>query len=128
MLIGEVARRAGVSRDTVRLYTRLGLVDHTLRDAGSRRYAEYEDGAVDLILGIKVAQSLGFTLAELGPIAASYTGGSLDAGEQARLLRGKLADVEEKRRRLVRLSRFLREKIARLEEEACPPPAAQAAP
>ena len=67
MLIGEVAREAGVSRDTVRLYTRLGLVACTPRRAGSRLYADYDASAVELVKGIKTAQSIGFTLSEMGP-------------------------------------------------------------
>ncbi|HEX3964846.1 MAG TPA: MerR family transcriptional regulator [Trebonia sp.] len=70
MLISEVAAKAGVSRDAVRLYTRLGLVTCTSRQAGSRLYADYDDSAVELIKGIKIAQSIGFTLSELAPIAA----------------------------------------------------------
>jgi MerR family transcriptional regulator, copper efflux regulator len=66
MLIGEVARQAGVSRDAVRLYTRLGLVPCQSRQAGSRLYADYDDSAVTLVQGIKIAQSIGFTLSELG--------------------------------------------------------------
>jgi DNA-binding transcriptional MerR regulator len=58
VLIGEAARRAGVSRDTVRLYTRLGLVACTPRPAGSRAYANYDQDAVELIKNIKVAQSI----------------------------------------------------------------------
>jgi MerR family copper efflux transcriptional regulator len=53
MLISEAARRAGVSRDTVRLYTRLGLVTCAMRPAGSRTYAEYDDATVELIQNIK---------------------------------------------------------------------------
>ena len=38
MLIGEAARKAGASRDTVRPYIRLGLVTCTPRAAGTRVY------------------------------------------------------------------------------------------
>ena len=65
MLISEAARRAGVSRDTVRLYTRLGLVACTPRPAGSREYADYSQDAVELIQNIKVAQSIGFSPSEM---------------------------------------------------------------
>lgn len=111
MLIGEVARRAGVSRDTVRLYTRLGLVSCSLRRAGSRSYADYDDDAPELITNIKVAQSLGFSLSELGPIAAAYVAGRLDADQQRRLLQAKLTEVEDKRRQLAQVAKFLRSKL-----------------
>lgn len=114
MLIGEVARQAGVSRDTVRLYTRLGLVACSQRSAGSRSYAEYDDAAAELITNIKIAQSLGFSLSELGPIAAAYAAGRLDADKQRILLQSKLTEIEEKRAQLAKVARFIRSKLKEL--------------
>ena len=111
MLISEVARKAGVSRDTVRLYTRLGLVACTSRQAGSRFYADYDDSEVELVKGIKIAQSIGFTLSELGPIAAAYVAGSLDDSRQREFLAAKLVEIEEKRRQLGEVADFLRAKL-----------------
>jgi MerR family copper efflux transcriptional regulator len=111
MLIGEVARQAGVTRDTVRLYTRLGLVPCSARPAGSRSYAEYDENAVELIKGVKIAQSIGFTLSELRPIAAAYVAGSLDDAQQREWLAAKLDEVEGKRQQLSQMSDFLRAKL-----------------
>jgi DNA-binding transcriptional MerR regulator len=111
MLIGEAARQAGVSRDTVRLYTRLGLVSCTSRQAGSRLYADYDGSMVELIKGIKIAQSIGFTLSELGPIAAAYVAGSLGDDRQRSLLAAKLDQIEDKRRQLDEMAGFLRAKL-----------------
>jgi MerR family transcriptional regulator, copper efflux regulator len=111
MLIGEVAREAGVSRDAVRLYTRLGLVRCTARQAGSRLYADYDASAIELVKGIKIAQSIGFTLSELGPIAAAYVAGSLDDARQRELLAAKLAQIEDKQQQLGEMSEFLRAKL-----------------
>ena len=114
MLIGEAARQAGVSRDTVRLYTRLGLVGCTSRSAGSRAYADYDKDAVELIKNIKVAQSIGFSLSELVPIAAAYVAGRLDDDEQRLLLAAKLAEIEERQRKLGQMADFLRSKLSDL--------------
>jgi MerR family copper efflux transcriptional regulator len=114
VLINEAARRAGVTRDTVRLYTRLGLVHCRTRDAGSRQYADYDDDAVELIMNIKIAQSIGFTLAELRPIADEYLAGTLDPDKQRALLETKLVEIAEKRRRLDEMADFLHRKIAQL--------------
>jgi MerR family transcriptional regulator, copper efflux regulator len=111
MLIGQVARQAGVSRDAVRLYTRLGLVPCQSRQAGSRLYADYDESAVTLVKGIKIAQSIGFTLSELGPIAAAYTVGSLDDSQQRKLLAAKLDQIDDKRRQLGQLSESLHAKL-----------------
>jgi DNA-binding transcriptional MerR regulator len=92
----------------VRLYTRLGLVSCASRQAGSRVYADYDPSAVELIKGIKVAQSMGFTLSELGPMAAAYVAGSLDDTRQRELLAAKLDEIEDKRRQLAQMSEFIR--------------------
>jgi MerR family copper efflux transcriptional regulator len=129
VLISEAARRAGVSRDTVRLYTRLGLVACGQRQAGSRAYADYDEDSVELIRNIKVAQSIGFSLSELLPIATLYVAGQLDEDSQRALLEAKLADVEERQRKLAQMSDFLRAKLAHLEacQEAADKPEALAA-
>jgi MerR family transcriptional regulator, copper efflux regulator len=114
MLIGEVAHEAGVTRDAVRLYTRLGLVRCTQRQAGSRSYADYDESAVELVKGIKIAQSIGFTLSELGPIAAAYTDGSLDDAREAELLAAKLDEIDKRQRQLAQMQEFLRAKLKNL--------------
>jgi MerR family copper efflux transcriptional regulator len=114
VLIGEAARRAGVSRDTVRLYSRLGLVPCTSRSAGSRAYADYDEDAVELIKNIKVAQSIGFSLAELVPIAAAYVAGRLDDGDQRRFLKAKLAEIEDRQLKLAQMAGYLRSKLSDL--------------
>jgi MerR family transcriptional regulator, copper efflux regulator len=118
MLIGEVARQAGVTRDAVRLYTRLGLVSCTPRQAGSRVYADYDASVVELIKGIKIVQSIGFTLAEIGPIAAAYVDGSLDDARERELLGAKLEEIEERQQQLAEMSKFLRAKLKDL-KSAC---------
>jgi len=126
MLISEVASRAGVSRDTVRLYTRLGLVTSGTRPAGSRMYADYDQDAVELIKNIKIAQSIGFSLAELVPIAAVYVSGQLDAGKQRALLKDKLTELDERQQKIERMSEFLRSKLDDLQASDLPETLAQA--
>lgn len=106
-----MARRAGVSRDTVRHYTRLGLVVCTQRRAGSRLYADYGEDAAELIKNIKIAQAIGFSLSELRPIAADFVAGRLDQDRQRALLETKLTEIEDKRRQLGQVAKFLRAKL-----------------
>jgi MerR family transcriptional regulator, copper efflux regulator len=116
VLISEAAHRAGVSRDTVRLYTRLGLVTCGQRAAGSRVYADYDQDSVELIKNIKIAQSIGFSLSELLPIASEYVAGNLDEDKQRAFLEAKLADIEDRQRRLSQMSEFLRSKLSDLRQ------------
>lgn len=118
MLIGEVARRAGVSRDTVRLYTRLGLLPCRTVAAGSREYADYAEDVVQLVQDIQVAKSLGFTLTEIRPIAQLYLSGELDPSRQRTVLTAKLADIERKQQLLQDMAATLRAKLADLDHDS----------
>jgi len=61
--IGEVARRGGVSVETLRYYEREGLVEVAGRNANG--YRRYGDDAVRQIRFIKHAQEVGFTLKDI---------------------------------------------------------------
>src|SRR5512147_814701 len=63
MRIGEVATRAGVSVQAVRLYERLGILKRVARLRSG--YRDYSTDSVALIRFIKRAQQHGFTLGEI---------------------------------------------------------------
>jgi DNA-binding transcriptional MerR regulator len=70
---GELARLTGVSRDTLRLYERRGLLPAPGRSqSGYRRYGAAAAHRVRLI---RAALSIGFTIDELGEIFAARDGG-----------------------------------------------------
>jgi MerR family copper efflux transcriptional regulator len=61
--IGTLAKRAGVSIDTVRYYEKSGLLDPEARlPSGYRRYS---DAQVSRLRFIRRAQDLGFTLKDI---------------------------------------------------------------
>ena len=91
---GEVARAAGVNRQTLRYYERRGLLPEPDRSLGGHRV--YPEDAVTVLRVIKAAQRLGFTLDEVAGLLDAGRhrhGGRLDAGLQARAA-GKLAEVQ----------------------------------
>jgi DNA-binding transcriptional MerR regulator len=60
---GQLARRAGVNIQTLRYYERRGLLPTPIRSPSGQR--TYPEESVDLVLCIKGAQYLGFTLTEI---------------------------------------------------------------
>ncbi|RSN30968.1 MerR family transcriptional regulator [Amycolatopsis sp. WAC 01416] len=64
MLIGEVARRSGVSSRMLRHYDSLGLVRPTGRTVGG--YREYSDGDIRRIFHVEALRSLGLSLRQIG--------------------------------------------------------------
>jgi len=63
LLIGELARLAGVKRDAVRFYERSGLLARPVRSANG--YRAYDETALARLRFIQKAQSLGFSLDEV---------------------------------------------------------------
>lgn len=93
MQIGEIASATGLSRDTLRFYEKRGLL-RARRSANG--YRDYPPEAVDWLRYIKLAQTLGFTLAEIEadlPLLAEPDA----AGQQLRAaLERKLADIDQR--------------------------------
>src|SRR5437879_3336618 len=63
LLIGQLARLAGVKPDSVRFYERSGLLPRPERTPSG--YRVYQDAALKQLRFIKKAQALGFTLDEV---------------------------------------------------------------
>ena len=63
LLIGQLAKVAGVKPDTVRFYERSGLLPKPARTASE--YRLYDEAALNQLRFIKKAQSLGFSLDEV---------------------------------------------------------------
>ena len=89
--INEVARAAGVNRETLRYYERRGLLDEPDRSPGGHRL--YGDRAVQTLRIIKAAQRLGFTLEEIADLIEVGRRRGRTSGLQVRA-QTKLAEVE----------------------------------
>jgi DNA-binding transcriptional MerR regulator len=113
MRVGEVAERAGVNVETLRYYERRGLLPEPERlPSGHRRY---DEETVRFLRAIKEAQSVGFTLAEIG----DYLGAARRSGSPSETLRIRMAaKIDEIDGRIAGLRR-MREELARVVGCAC---------
>jgi DNA-binding transcriptional MerR regulator len=106
MKIGEVAREAGVSVDTVRFYERVGVLAEPARtDSG---YRDYEPGTIERIRLTRELQAIGFTLSDaVDALAAHDAGGATCESERWRLdavlarVDRRLAELGELRERII---------------------------
>ncbi len=64
MLISELAQKTGVSKDTIRFYEKVGLLDPSER-CEENNYRWYGDEVVERLAFIKQGKALGFTLGEI---------------------------------------------------------------
>jgi len=102
---GELARRAGVSPDTLRHYERRGLLPRPERSAAG--YRLYSPTALDRVRLIRGALSIGFTVSELGAIFADRDCGGAPCRRVRGLAAEKLAAVELQ----LRVLRFWRREL-----------------
>src|SRR5512132_2911041 len=110
---GEAAERAGVNVETLRYYERRGLLPEPERmQSGHRRY---DEETVRFLRAIKEAQSVGFTLAEIG----EYLRAARRSGSPSEALRIRMAaKIDEIDGRIAGLRR-MREELARVVGCAC---------
>ena len=98
MRIGEVANRAGVSIQAVRLYERIGLLKKAKRLPSG--YRDYSIEAVTFISFIKRAQVQGFTLDEIKSLIHLREQGPHAATKMRAIAKAKLTVLDEKIERL----------------------------
>lgn len=115
--IGALARKAGVSVETLRYYEREGLLAPGDRDGRGWRF--YGDEALATLRFIKGAQGLGFSLADVRALL-----GVADEGARCPALRSaaerKIEEIDARIRELEAARTFLRDALAACEStEGC---------
>lgn len=68
MLIGELSAKSGFSRDTIRYYEKIGLIQITVRERRNNNYKEYSLEILHRLETIKQLKQFGFTLNEIAEL------------------------------------------------------------
>ena len=120
MTVTALARRSGLTADTVRYYDKVGLLPPPPRTpAGYRRYGE---DAVDRLRFIQGAQRLGLRLREIRDLLEVRDTGTCPCGDAAVLLRQHLTEVDTEIARLSELRQSLRQMVTHIPSPDCPDP------
>jgi len=90
---GELATASGLSRDTLRYYERLGLLQQVGRDPGGRRV--YGERHLSTLHFIRRAQSMGFSLEEIGKLLQFRQDPTTARSDVRELMQQKLKLVEQ---------------------------------
>ena len=114
MLIGQLAKQTELSRDTIRFYEKIQLIQSITRNNG---YKDYPEQTLQQLHLIRTAKNLGFSLNEIKQILALTTQGEIPAIQVQDIFQDKLNMIDEKIEQLMNiktmLSRFT-------QGEACP--------
>lgn len=96
MLIGEVARKSGLSKDGIRYYEKLGLIHSTPIKAGSKIYRSYDDTTLERLSLIALGKRLYFRLSEMPETLDRIISDTISREERSERLKEKVAEVDAK--------------------------------
>ncbi|MFQ5536870.1 MAG: heavy metal-responsive transcriptional regulator [Gemmatimonadota bacterium] len=115
MRIGELARRAEVTPDTIRFYEKERLLEAPPRSAGG--YRQYDEAALEDLLFIRKARAVGLRLSEIREIMEISAGGVVPCDHVRETVTARLDEVERKLKELKALRASLRATLQRLDDE-----------
>jgi len=107
--IGQTAEKVGINIGAIRFYERKGLLGTVERDANNNRL--YSDNEVSWLLFIRCLRETGMSVEEIQKFYDLVNEGVETLPERTKLIQGQraklLADIEEKKRQMVRLEEKL---------------------
>ena len=108
LTIGEVAERAGVRRSALRYYEEVGVLPPAERVSGQRRY---DEGVLARLAVVRLAQELGFSVAEIRSLVAGFDNVGVDSDRWRELASRKLTEVDALITRAEHLKHLLEESL-----------------
>lgn len=117
MLIGELSKHTGLSKDTIRFYEKTGLISASDRCAGTRLYKEYSSETIGRLHLITQCKGLGFTLSEIKQLLNEWGGGAMSTQDQVKVIEHKIEEIVEKMQQLDTIKTYLVTKLSKLNEK-----------
>ena len=113
MLISELARLSGMSKDGIRHYEEMGLIASSARQAGSRSYRDYDPAVLQTIEQVRQAQMLGFSLKEIAPLLKAYGSANFTPEQTVSFLEERLVVIRKRQAALNEVEGFILQKLDR---------------
>lgn len=113
MRIGELARRTGVTTQTIRYYERRGLLREPSRSSSG--YRDYDRVAQDRLDFVLRAKDLGFSLGEIQELLDLHVSRGRTPDDVRQLALRKVSSVEKRLKELERIREALLGLVARCE-------------
>ena len=94
MRIGELSKKTGLSRDTIRFYERSGLIQALPEREAANNYRTYGDDALIRLELVQDAQAAGMTIADLTILVGQLSDMNSDAFDGFAFLDQKITQVK----------------------------------
>ena len=94
MLIGALAKASGFSRDTIRYYEKIGLLELPGNARQQNNYKDYPESILQTLKAISNLKRMGFTLEEIREIIIRYQVDALDTPATFKIIEQKLIHLD----------------------------------
>lgn len=122
MRIGELSRRSGVSRDTLRFYERQGLIQSEPGNDPTNTYRHYPEECLITLEMIAEAQAAGLSIADLSIFIGQLQAADAEDFDSEAFLQARIDEVEARIAQARRFLNTLRATKAALASDSFPEP------
>jgi len=95
MQIGAIAKQSGFSKDTLRYYEKIGLIQLTKKQRGPNNYRIYDHSILQELNVIKKLKKVGFTLNEIKDLRRMDALDMVSCSKIEPIVKNKLVKIEE---------------------------------
>lgn len=120
MLIGELSKQSGLSRDTIRFYEKMGLIRVMPKERRRNNYKEYSEGTLERLLQIKRVKSFGFTLNEAADFLEMIASNQASCEKVAEKMTEKIAQLDEKIMGLIEVRQIMLTSVNKCQQQCSP--------
>jgi DNA-binding transcriptional MerR regulator len=117
MLIGELSKVSGFSKDTIRYYEKIGLIELAKNNRRENNYKDYPEKVLQKLKTIKDLKKLGFTLEEIREIIIRKEMNALDAASSFKIIEQKIIHLDIQIDKLLLYKRHLQMALMQVNSE-----------
>jgi MerR family Zn(II)-responsive transcriptional regulator of zntA len=95
MLINEVAKMTGISKDTIRYYEKIGLITLNKANRNPNNYRYFGNKEIEKLIQIKALKNFSFTLREIKSLFKLDDGGIANCSSLNEIVDKKVQTIEQ---------------------------------
>jgi DNA-binding transcriptional MerR regulator len=120
MLIGQLVKETGLSKDTIRFYEKHGLISVSRKERRENNYKEYSDDVLQRLLTIKRLKNFGFTLNEVADLLDMIEVNEASCKNVSHKISEKVTLLDEKLRELIAIRTMLINGVSKCVDDCSP--------
>ena len=107
MLIGQLVKETGLTKDTIRFYEKHGLISVSRKERRENNYKEYSPEVKEKLLTVKRLKNFGFTLNEVSDLLEMIEMNEASCNNVWHKINEKVSLLDEKIRELIAVRTML---------------------